>query len=244
MARRLDGKRRWYTLSLLLLALGVVCNFLAGTGCNLLAIPFMLFGPGADGERTEPEYAFYTKATQEKHKRDIKLVVLPYHSRSVPIEFNGADLKLANAFVKHLTEKFVDNREQVTIVPIYEVEKFKHDHPEWKTMGPKAIGEFFKADYVLDMELASLTLVDKQSRQPFLLGSIRVELQLLDVDSKEGEQPLTKEFTRKFPLLGARPIDLDSSKDSFQQEFFQHVAVEMSWWLTAHTFQENKSLDD
>ncbi|HEV3144302.1 MAG TPA: hypothetical protein VGZ47_10485 [Gemmataceae bacterium] len=243
MAGKVQGPRR-FKLALLFLAAGIGCNFLAGVGCNLLALPFMLIGPGPEGERTPPEYAFYTKATQEKHKRDITLVVLPYHSRSVPIEFNGADLKLANFFVKHLTQKFADNGESVKIIPIYEVEKFKHDHPEWKTMGPKAIGEFFKADYVLDMELAALTLMDKQSRQPFLLGNVRVELQLLDVDSKEGEQPLTKEFTRKFPQLGARPVDLDTSKDSFQQEFFQHVAVEMSWWLTGHTFQENKSTDD
>ncbi|HLW66139.1 MAG TPA: hypothetical protein VKS79_12580 [Gemmataceae bacterium] len=238
MAGTVQPRRRWLTLTLLLIAGSMGCG-------NMLTLPFMLLGPDPDSERFPSEYAFYTKATEEKHKRDFKLVVLPYRSRSVPIDYNGADLKLANAFVKHLAKKFGDNRESVTIVPIYEVENFKKAHPDWKSMGPKAIGEFFKADYVLDMELSSLSLMDRQSRQQFLLGNIRVSLTLLDVDSKEGEAPpFQKEFTRKFPQLGARLLDLDSSKDSFQQEFFQHVAVEMSWLLTAHTFDEDKAKDD
>jgi hypothetical protein len=217
----------------------------AGMGCNnLLTLPLMLFGPDADSEGIQPDYALFEKARQEKHKSDIKLVVLPYHARSLPIEFNGTDIKLANAFVKQLKQKFAENGEHVTIVPIHEVEKFKQENPGWKSMGPKGIGEHFKADYVLDMELSSLSLMDRQSRQQFLLGNIRVSLSLLDVDKEGEEPPFTKEFTRKFPQQGARPVDLDTSKDSFQQEFFQLVAVEMSWLLTKHTVKENRSLED
>src|SRR5262249_29802659 len=166
MAGKIPERRRWFTLALLLIA--------ASMGCNFLTVPFMLFGPDPDGERFPPEYAFYNKATQEKHKKEFKLVVLPYHSRSVPVDYNGADLKLANAFVKQLTQKLSDYCERIKIVPIHELEKFNQEHPEWKGLGPMAIAENFHADYVLDMELASLTLMDKQSRQPFLLGNVRV----------------------------------------------------------------------
>ena len=239
MTRTFQLRWRWLMMALLLLL------STSSVGCGtLLTVPFMLFGPDPDSERFPPEYTFYSKATQDKHKRDITLVVLPYHSRSLPIDYSGTDLKLANAFVTHLKQKFSDNHESVKVVEIHEVEKFKQTHSEWKSMGPKEIGEFFKADYILDMELSSLSLMDRQSRQQFLLGNIRVSLTLLDVE-KDGEQPpFQKEFTRKFPQLGARPLDLDSSKDSFQQEFLKHVAVEMSWLLTAHSFDEDKTKDD
>ena len=171
MARTFQLRCRWLTVAFTLALLLSTCS--AGCG-TLLTVPFMLFGPDPDSERFPPEYTFYSKATQEKHKRDITLVVLPYHARSLPIDYSGTDLKLANAFAAHLTQKFKDNHEPVTVVPIHEVEKFKQTHPEWKSMGPKAIGEFFKADYILDMELSSLSLMDKQSRQQFLLGNIRV----------------------------------------------------------------------
>src|SRR5262249_25301014 len=110
MAGKIPERRRWFTLTLLLIA--------ASMGCNFLTVPFMLFGQDPDGERYPPEYAFYSKATQEKHKKEIKLVVLPYRSRSVPVDYNGAELKLANVFVRQLTQKFADNHERgVKIVP-------------------------------------------------------------------------------------------------------------------------------
>jgi hypothetical protein len=238
MSKQVKTRRRWLTITLLIIA--------GGMGCSPLQLPFYIFGPSVDSEKTPATgYNFYTKAREDKHKKEIKVVVLPYHSRSVALDYAGADIKLANAYVKKLTEKFVDNKERVKIVPIHDVEKFKQEHPEWKTMGAKAIGDHFKADYIFDMELSGLGLYDRKSRQPFLLGNIRVSFMILDVE-KEGEDPVyNTEFVRQFPKLGARPVDLDnSSSEKFQQEFFQHVAMEMTWLVTAHTAEDEKSLEE
>jgi hypothetical protein len=232
---RTPRERRW----LVIVLLAIVA---AGFGCNPILAPFYLLGV-FNKPTFPPEYAFYEKARTDKDKRNIKVLVLANRGPGVPTDFTGSEVLLGTMFAGKLTAGFAENKEKVTLVPISEVERFKQDNENWKAMDPRDIGKKFKADYVIDMELLSLSLYASKSHKQFYQGQIRVSLSVIDVEKPDLDAGWRTEYTRQFPASGPQAIDSDMSQERFMQQFFVRVATDLSWKLTAHPTAEHHAND-
>jgi hypothetical protein len=91
-------KHRW-TLPLLLAA------SILGLGCNLLSLPFFLFGPEP---KVPPE--FHELTAKEKDRKN-RVVILTLASLETRPELTGADRELTSKLAKYLLENSKANDE-------------------------------------------------------------------------------------------------------------------------------------
>lgn len=232
---RMPRERRW-------LAIGLLVAVAIGFGCNPLVAPLYLLGV-FNKSVVPPELPLYERARADKDKRNIKIVILPSRGPGVPTDFIGADVKLATMFSGKLAAGFAENKEKITIVSISEVEKFKQEHENWKAMDVREVGKKFKADYVVDLELSSLSLYANRSHKQFFQGQVRASLAVIDVEKTGIESEWRRDYTRQYPASGPQAIDSDMSQDKFLQQFFFRVATDLSWYLTAHPIAEHHAND-
>jgi hypothetical protein len=219
------------------LLFGLLVLAVASFGCNPILFPFYIFG-GLNNPTYDPDFKLYETAKKEKKKREIKIVILPYRSKTLAPDFIGKERTMATMFARQLTERFAANKENVKVVPIHDVEKFQRTHSDWQSMDPSDIGKHFEADYVVDMELAELRLFERKSFGMFFNGYCRVSLTINDVE-KVGQEPVFKQdFPMQYPKSGPRVADLDDSVAKFEQDFFTQISVRLAWVLTSHPTSE------
>lgn len=198
-------------------------------GCSLLSVPvFLLSGMNPKHE------AKYKLASKDKDK-EVKLVILAFGSLETRPEFLRADRELSSLLSRELQKQFKENKEKVTIVPTSQVEKYKDEHPNWHALNPVEIGEHFKADYVIDLGVESLSLYEPGSGNQLFRG--RAEIAITVVDAKEpGADPVYREqYICEYPKTrGPIPASDGSNPQQFRLAFLQHVAKQLSWRFTAH----------
>ncbi|MFL5341006.1 MAG: hypothetical protein ACJ8F7_12735 [Gemmataceae bacterium] len=226
-------KRRVLLAALLLVA--------AGMGCNPFLLPQFISGAFTDN-KIPPEYDLYKLGKKDKDKKELKLVVLPERGRGLTADFFGQERELANDFAKKLEAAFEENKAKVKIVPIKDVEAFKSTHSEWKGMKAQEIGKHFQADYVLDLELLSLSLYAPRSHQQFLQGSCRLSLTVYDVDKDDPVK--TWSLSPTYPKNGNnQPVDIDNNIDQFRQTFYDRIAGKLVRFLTPSSTPDYMDID-
>src|SRR5262245_1522643 len=150
----MNAKRRSRAWACLLLA-GLTTVLTTSSGCNLLSVPFFLFGP-------EPKIeASLKRISKDKKEQTSRVVILVNNELSnASTDFVRADRDLGHLVSNALKEACKYNDEKIDIVPAAKVEEFKNRHDDWRTMPLEEIGRRFYADYVIDLELNKLTLFE------------------------------------------------------------------------------------
>src|SRR5262249_52467918 len=136
--------RRWLGLGLCALA---VC----GSGCNVLSLPFFLMGP-------EPSVPPKIKrlATDDKNKR-VRVAGLGSSNLEVRDQLSRVDRELGALLIKRLGELCKHNEENVEVLPVNTIERYKTDHPDWdRPLDLVRIGEDLKVRYVVYLEIDRL----------------------------------------------------------------------------------------
>jgi hypothetical protein len=223
--------------------LGVLLLLASGVGCNPFLFPSYILGVFND-TKIPPEYELYKTARKEKDKREFKLVVIPERGRGLSPDFFGQERKLADTFVRKLEKSFEENKEKIKIVPLKEVEAYRNKFPrdEWKAMLPQEIGKHFGADYVIDMELSSLSLYEPKSFGQFFHGTCRLSLTLVDVDKDEPIKRWDPSLT--YPKDGKNQVvDMDNNVEKFRQEFFERIAGRLVRYMTGSSTPEYMDID-
>jgi hypothetical protein len=209
----------------------------AGLGCNpLTTVYFMMVGVE---NKTAPEMKL---ASSEKNK-EVHVVLLVYAAPEVQTEQVGIDRQIGVEFCRQLEALCNANKERVKVVPFHKVEKFKTDNPNWKSMGADEIGRRFDADYVIDVEVLSLTLYKPGSRKALYEGSCKLHAAALDVhkaaDGPVWQQPMSIPYPSS---RGPIPVG-DDNPDSFRELFVRRIATELTWKFTSHTSNESYQCD-
>lgn len=209
---------------------------LAGLGCNPLTVPFfMMFGVDA---KEEPEF----KLAKPEH--EVTVLVLAYTAPDVQTDQVGLDRQLAIEFAKQLTTRCTFNKEKVKLVPVHKVEKFKSDHPGWKSMGVTEIGRYFEADYVLDVEVASLSLYEPGSHKTLYKGYCKIDVSVLDLNKPQDGPSWRQAISVQYPSSrGPIPVGDDNNTESFRSKFITRIATEMCWKFTSHLSEETYQCD-
>jgi hypothetical protein len=224
---------KWITRALA----GALC-LAAGAGCNPILLMAYLFN------NNDPKMpAEFELKPRPKHEKDeVRVVVLTSNLPSVSPDMIGIDRLLAMEFVPLLEKRCQENKQKLTVLKSQPVEAYKREHPNWRRQSPYDIGEHFKADYVIDVEVLDVSLFDPGARE-LMKGRARVSVSAYDL-SKPLKEPAYNppEYNFEFPRSHEVPIH-DMSITTFRQRFVKHMASELVLPFTAHTSNQKVNLN-
>jgi hypothetical protein len=218
-------KRHWPTAALILAALVV------GAGCNLSTLPFLWDRVCGNDSMEKPEML---KLADEDKDKLVKVLILT-HEDGVETrgEFLTADQDLASALTENLVQMFKANKENVSIMPASFVRKYKNEHPDWY-MDLPAVGKHFKADYVVYIELANLSLYQEKSYPPFYRGQADVSVTAYDLHHPDQDEK-RQTFREQYPPDGPRDAT-DYNSHQFYQLFVNDTAQHLARFFAAHPY--------
>jgi hypothetical protein len=211
---------------------GVVC----GIGCNPLTfIDFI--GP----EPQLPPQLQALKPTDKNKKGPVNVVILTYSGLETREEFLSADRQLSELLAKHMKELAEGSGEKLSFVNLRKVEDYKNTHPHWQE-DLTEIGKDLKADFVIYLEINSLSMYERGSRELYR-GHADVSVSLYKVGDDDG---LTqrKQYIATYPTVRAEPVDLDKPPMVFREEFLNYMAKHISWFFMAHPTRPTYMDDD
>jgi hypothetical protein len=210
-----------------------------GLGCNVLALPFFLFGP----EPTVPP-EMRPLAAKEKDRKIRVVILTTANSLETRPELSGFDRELTRKLTQHLLENSKNNQEKVAVVPPIKVDQFKADTPNWRSLDFKEdIGRHFDADYVIVLEINSVTLFQSGSGNTLYRGKANINVSLINVFDPD-EATETKSFVKEFPTENKGEIAVgDIPANQFREQFIDFVAKHLAWYFTAHPTSDSYSCE-
>jgi hypothetical protein len=214
--------------SLLLLAA------ILGTGCNMPSFMYFLFNID------EPKVEAKGMSLAVKDK-ETKALILVFSGMEARPEFAGVDRELSGLLTQTLNKRFKDNKEKVTLISPNKVQEYKNNHPDWY-MNPSEVGKSFEVDYVVFLEVESMSLYEKGSGNTLYRGRAEIHIKLFNLNEKD-EDPIHKTYRSEYPTSrGPIPVD-DRNQQEFFEDFLTFVAKELSFYFTAHPTDEDLSID-
>jgi hypothetical protein len=96
-------------------------------------------------------------------KKPATVAIFVYSGPETRPGFVTADRDLSNCLVRILQQRCPENHQYVRFIPPGKIEEFKNNHSDWHSMPLKELGKRFDADYVLYLEIESLSLYEKGS---------------------------------------------------------------------------------
>jgi hypothetical protein len=221
--------RRWRLAGWLVLAA------ILTTGCNIPSLLYFLY-PGGDIKQP-PELVTLTPLEKGK---PVKIAVISYSSLPLSAEFATIDRDLAGQLSQQLFQDFKENKQAISIVPTSKTQEFKNDHPGWKqSMGLKEIAQYFKVDYLIYLEIDSMSLYEIGSQKTLYYGRTNITVSVLN-SNKPDESPYPKSFNCEYPKSKG-PISVDDSTPprAFYMAFVNYVAKRLSWYFIPHEINQD-----
>jgi hypothetical protein len=196
-----------------------------------LAMPFMMFK-----EDKEPAKMPLTKNNKKKEVTVVLLCSLANPLDSRP-EIQTVDRDLCVKLAEEMKKRFDANREKIKIVPYHKVKSFLNKEAENNLADKRDIGKHFDADYVINLEINSMSFYEGNYRQLFR-GKTEIMVTVFDVNAEEGDGPKYNEiYHTEYPEHS--PIDAGSeSVLSFRAMFMSRLARDLSRWFAAYPTDE------
>jgi hypothetical protein len=208
-------------------AAAILVVTLFSIGCNpLTGAYFLLFGVE---DKIPPEFKIAKDSKKSTHVLVLTDLLAESHS-----DLLGVERQLGNAINRQLEADCKMNKEKIQLIPIHKIEEFKVNNPHWRTM--TEIGRQFEVDYVVEVEVANMSLYERDSRKRLFRGRSALRVQVIDVAKSCDEGPVhQRSLTVEYPKArGPIPVDDDMNVERFREVFVQRMAQEVSKQLTAH----------
>lgn len=220
-----------------LILAGLVAGLVAASaGCNLPALSYFLM----------PEQRLDAKilhlASSDK-KAEPKVAIFTYtRPGETSMDFIHADRALAEMLGRNLQQFAEASKESLAVLPQRRVQEFMNDNPSWKSMGWASVGRRLGADYVIYLEINSLSLYEKKSTA-LMVGRASITAFVTDV-SKPDEPPMQQDYSCQFPTAqGPIPIDADTTPQQFQRAFLTHVSRQLTWFFAKYPRSEQRLVE-
>lgn len=214
------SRRHWQLAGLIVVTLSCMA-------CNPLLLPYFING-------FEPKHEPEFKIALEDKKETAKVVVFVSSPLEVRRELLNADQELLSLFTKALDEGCKTNKQNVQLATPSKVQKFKDDHPNWQSLGLVELGKRLEADFVIDLEIAHLSLYESGSQNTLFMGRAEISVTVAQVDKPDDGPVFKKEYVTEYPRSGSRPVS-DTSPLVFRRAFMTRVANDLAWMFTTHT---------
>jgi hypothetical protein len=224
-------KQRGYLAGLFLAAAACI-------GCNVMALPFFLL-PG-----TDPKHEPRCKLVPYDEHKDARAVILSSCGLETRPEFLRLDRELSRLLYRQMEDGFKQNKDRATVAAISQVEKYKDDHPNWHSLSPEEVGKHFSADYVIELEINSVSLYEQGSANTLFRGHAEISIDVVDVH-KPAEGPIYREeYSIDYPRARGPIPASEASVSQFRQRFLAQIARELSWRFTAHLVEDDFKMND
>jgi hypothetical protein len=207
----------------------------AGIGCSPAALSFLVL-PWVDDK-------IPAKCKLASPDKEVTVAVVSWFgSLEVRPEIMPAEAELSERVCTQLRERFKYNKEKVKIVPPSQVRAFQNKLTGNGPWSPIEIGKQVKADYVVALEINSLSVYEYKSRQLFR-GNTEVSVKAYDLAKPEGEQGIFEEiYRREYPR--AQPVDASStSVIQFRTRFLDRIAQDVSKLFSAYPYDQRLDMD-
>ena len=147
------------------------------------------------------------------------------------------DRDLSGMLTRILQQRCPENDQYLTFIAPGKAQEFKNNHSDWHTMPLRDVGNRLGADYVIYLEVESMSLYERGSANQLYRGRASIAVQLVDMRKKD-EDALEKQFTCEYPSArGPIAVD-DQNAREFYLAFLNYVAKHLSWYFTAYPPEE------
>jgi hypothetical protein len=229
--RKNDARgRRWPSLLLGMLFLGTL---LLNTGCINPASLEFLFMPWKDNKE-QPKMPLVTDKKKETTVVILASFANPLEARP---EFQTVDQELCVKLTQKLEERYKDNKEKVKIIPYYKVKSYLNKELDPTLLAKRDVGKHFKANYVINLEINSMSFYEGSYRQLFR-GHTEISVTVFDMSKEAEEGPVYDDiYQTDYPNHG--PIDAgNESVLSFRTAFIGRLARDLSRYFAAYPADE------
>ena len=210
-------------LSLVLLA-GVVG---LSIGCDAATLAYF-FLPDA----TEP--AKIKSLGSADAKKVPRVVIVSYAGMEIRSEFIHADREICEKLGMKLRQLTEGNSEKLEIVASRKVEDYKNNHPNW-AQDVAALGRKLGADYVIYLEINSMSMYETGSYNSMFRGRARLNVSLIDVEHPD-DTPSQKPVSCIYPTEATGPVlaGFDKSPEEFREAFLESIAKTLSYYFSRY----------
>lgn len=201
-----------------LLAAALLVSF-AGVGCNPISLAYFLFR----GDQKAPAEV---PLVPKEGKKEVTVAVLVMASNP-PIEFVGIDRDLAAAVGRKIAEQTKDSKHPMRVIDRSKLDKLKKN-PEYAAMSVADIGKAVGADYVVELNVVSVSLYEPGTGKLMYMGTATVEGAVYDTAT--GEQS-AKYFVQ--PRMEQKPAS-DVLIGQYKLKLLDRLADEITWKHVPH----------
>jgi len=205
-------------------------------GCNPATLNF-LAAPWVD-DKVDPAYKMFAQ------DKEITLVILSNfaHPQLHP-DLQPAEMELAEKVASALRERCSANKHKLKLIPYAEARSHQVKQLVDGNPSPLEVGRKFKADYVLEMNIQSLSLYEKRSNPPLFRGEAEIAINLYKVDVKDGDH---KVFNKDYRGEGSpTPFDAGStSPATFRAGFLTKMSRDIAKLFIAYPANERGPFED
>lgn len=218
------------------LVAGVVC--VGVSGCLNPGMAYFL----------TPEQALPAKLKHlpgKSKKTEPKVLILTYTKPGeVPVDFIHIDRQLTDLLTTNVMKMATDQDQYISILPSRRVEEFKNANPDWKGMGLVTVGRRLGADYVVYLEINSISLYEAGSAHMLFRGRTNISVTVADVNNPDDLQKQDY-FSCTFPSdnRGPVPVAIDMQPMQFRQHFLSYVARQLSWYFADYPRSDNRMME-
>jgi hypothetical protein len=216
---------RWKLRALLL------AGFAACFGCNPLLFPLFI-----QGESRHP--ATLRRLAKDDQKKELKVALVTRSVLSARQELINADRELCQKAAQQLRVLAQHNGDKLAVIEPRKVEQYLANHPDWKNLEPADLaddlGAALKADYVVFIEINSMSLIGKGGD----LYQGRAELHVCLYNAADPDDgPRHKDLRAAYPdpeIEYGRAIDQDTSLPDFRSEFLDVLGKKIAYCFCDH----------
>jgi len=200
----------------LLRTFGMVAALLsatAGSGCaQFVLLSYLIGGPPS----IEPDFDAETGLSLSKS--DVKVAIVCYAPTEVKWNFPAIDDEVAAQVSYRLFEH------KIKIVEPDYVRAWIDGHPDWDLASE--IGDYFHADYVVEIELESFNLYENGNSTSLFRGRTVGMVHVTDMSTKE--RIFAKDLDFSFPTRVPRSA-YDQSLSSFKREYLSRLSEKIGF---------------
>jgi hypothetical protein len=175
--------------------------------------------------------------------KDAKVLVVATHAGELPGHplLMQADRDLANRLTRMLEERYKENKDRVKVVSPAEWKIYTNKHPRWSDKSPQKIGKDFNADWVIHLEINSLSMIDRRTRG-FYHGTAEIAVTLTDVRKPDGEGLRFDDFYRlDFPRTPVEVSDVPPA--IFLGRFLDRIAKDLAQNFATFPEQDKHNME-
>jgi hypothetical protein len=168
----------------------------------------------------------------------VKVLVLAYSRLETRPEFFRIDSELSGLLIQKLQQHYQQKKENVSLLPISKLARFKDEHPNWQSMTPLEVGEHFGADYVVSLDIGHMSLYEPGSHNQLYRGRAAISIDVIDVHKPDEGPVYRREWSCEFPRSHSAVSIDDMRPQQFKLHFLNHVATELSWLFIPHQVEQ------